>query len=493
MGRPLRVLFAAAEAAPFAKVGGLADVAGALPKALAGLGHDVRVVVPRYGAIDERRFPLTQRLDHVPVPMGDGTEPAAVLEGRLAERVPVYFVDNPRYFFREQVYGYPDDGERFVFYARAALAMLPFLNWQPDVIHANDWHTGLIPVWLKTVLRDEPSVRSSATVFTIHNLAYQGVFSSRLLRTAGLERVGPPVRAGVGEQHGVVNLMALGIRFADVITTVSETYAREIVTPEYGERLDALLRERQDRLYGILNGIDVETFDPTTDPHLAANFDQHRLDRRRQNKVAVQREVGLPEAPEVPLMGMVSRLADQKGFDILGDVVDHILDLGVQFVLLGTGEQHYHDLFRKIAAAYPRQAAVSLTFDLALAQRIYGGCDLFLMPSRYEPCGLGQMIAMRYGAVPVVRKTGGLADTVQDWDPAAGRGTGFVFERYDRWALFTAVVRALETLRYPDVWRRIQRNGMSCDFSWTRSAQQYERVYHEALAARRQGLGQSVG
>ncbi|MGH2351036.1 MAG: glycogen synthase, partial [Chloroflexota bacterium] len=283
-------------------------------------------------------------------------------------------------------------------------------------------------------------------------------------------------------------LMGRGILFADAITTVSEQYAREILTPEYGEKLDPLLRERQDRLFGILNGIDQEELDPRTDPHLPASFGVENLDRRALNKAALQREAGLPVDPQVPVVGMIGRLSSQKGLDILAPVVDALLHQPLQLIMLGTGDEHYHQLLRRVQEAHPHRAAVVIGFDTPLAQRIYGGSDAFLMPSRYEPCGLGQMIAMRYGSVPIVRATGGLATTVQDWDPRRGAGNGFSFQRYDGIDLFAAVIRALETYKYPDVWRRLQVAGMTSDFSWERSAVQYVQVYEVALRSKEQSV-----
>ena len=288
----------------------------------------------------------------------------------------------------------------------------------------------------------------------------------------------------MADLNEVVDLMGRGIYWADLVSTVSETYAQEILTPEYGERLDPLLRDRRDRLFGILNGIDYETTNPATDPHIAANYDHSTLESRIENKLALQREAKLPENPDVPLIGIISRLTDSKGFDILGDAIDHVLDLGVQFVLMGTGDQHYHDLFSRMVQQYPHQAAIFLTFNAPLAQRIYAGSDMFLMPSRFEPCGTSQLIAMHYGSVPIVRATGGLADTVQDYDPRTNQGTGFVFEAYDRWALFAALVRATETLQAPGLWRQIQLRGMSADFSWERSARKYVDLYRRAIASR---------
>jgi starch synthase len=278
--------------------------------------------------------------------------------------------------------------------------------------------------------------------------------------------------------------MSRGILFADVINTVSERYAQEILTPEYGERLDPLLRDRRDRLFGILNGLDYEEVNPATDPHISTRFDRSCLEQRQENKLALQREAKLFEDLDRPLLGVISRLTDSKGFDILGEAIDHILDLGIQIVLMGTGDQHYHELFSQMVKQYPGQAAIFFTFNTPLSRRIYAGSDMFLMPSRFEPCGTNQLVAMNYGSVPIVRATGGLADTVQDYDPHTGQGTGFVFQPYDRWALFAAIVRATEVFKHGDLWQQIQLRGMQSDFSWGRSARQYVDLYRRAIASR---------
>ncbi len=482
---PLRILLLAAEVAPFAKVGGLADVAGSLPKALHQLGHDVRVAMPRYAQVALDQFDLRHTGLSVTVPLDERRETVRILAGAI-NSVPVYFMDHPGYFERENVYGYPDDLERFILFCRSALEACRALDWRPQIIHCNDWHTAVVPNWLKTIYADDPFYAGTAAVYTIHNLQYQGVFSSRALRVAGLEEFGLIHHPETPDLNEVVDFMARGILFADVVTTVSPRYAQEILTPQYGERLDPVLRDRQERLFGILNGIDYEVYNPATDPHVLHHYDADTLDERVKNKLALQRQIGLPEDPEAPLLGMVSRLADQKGFDILADVIDHILDLGVHFVLLGMGDPHYHQVFAQIAQQYPDRAVACLRFDLPLGQRIYAGADMFLMPSRFEPCGLGQMIAMRYGCVPVARATGGLADTIEDFDPRTGRGTGFLFGPYDRWALFAAVVRALEAYKNPDTWRSIQRQGMAKDFTWGASARRYVELYGKALELRRQ-------
>lgn len=480
----LKILMLAAEATPFAKTGGLADVVGELPKAIRALGHDIRVAMPRYGRIDPQQFQLKEALAPFDVPVHRTVEKARLLQATIGSDVPVYMVDNERYFDRQGIYMYPDDADRFIFFCRAILEGIKLLEWVPDVIHCHDWHTAIVPNWLNTIYRDDPFFAQVATVYTIHNLAYQGIFGYRVLEVAGLDQWGFIYHPEMADLNEVVDLMARGIYSADLLNTVSESYAREILRPEFGERLDPMLRDRRDRLFGVLNGVDYETANPATDPHIATRFDMSSLDRRVENKAALQREAKLVEAVDTPLIGIISRLTDLKGLDILTDVVDHLLDLGIQLVVMGTGEQHYHELLSRMVGQYPGQMAVFFTFNAPLAQRIYAGSDMFLMPSRTEPCGTGQMIAMHYGSVPIVRAVGGLADTVQDYDPRTGLGTGFVFEVYDRWALFAAVVRAVETYRHQDAWRQLQLRGMKADFSWDRSARSYIELYHRARASR---------
>ncbi|MDE3090731.1 MAG: glycogen synthase, partial [Chloroflexota bacterium] len=345
--QPLKILMLSAEVFPFAKTGGLADVAGALPRALHALGHDVRVAMPRYGRIDPAHFNLQKALDPFPVPLDSASEDASVLEGKLGPDVPIYFVESKKFFDREGIYMYSDDAERFIFFSRAALEMLKRLNWQPDVIHCHDWHTALVPNWLRTLYASDPFFANTATVYTIHNIAYQGIFGYRVLEIAGLAPYGFIAHPGAApEVNQIFDFMARGILFADKINTVSETYARDIQTPEFGARLDPILRERKDRLSGILNGIDAERFDPARDSNIAQTFnvDPEGLDARAANKLALQKECGLPPAPDAPLLALVSRLTDQKGIDLVADTIDHVLDtLPVQFVVMGTGDQHYHD------------------------------------------------------------------------------------------------------------------------------------------------------
>jgi starch synthase len=482
--QPLKVLMLAAEAVPFAKTGGLADVAGALPKAIRALGHDFRVALPRYGRIDPAQFGLKEVLPAFPVPMNKHMEEAAIWQGTIGHDVPVYFVENAKYYDRDGIYMYPDDAERFVFFCRSAVEMLSRLGWCPDVIHCHDWHTAIVPNWLNTIYKDDPLFANTATLYTIHNLAYQGIFGHRVLEIAGIAEYGFMYHPEMADLTEVVDFMARGIFFADVINTVSERHAQEILTPEFGEKLDPLLRDRRDRLFGVLNGVDYEVFDPATDRYIVQNYDVSHLDKRAVNKQSLQREANLKEDEDIPIIGIISRLSDQKGFDILGDAIDHLLDLDLQFVLMGTGDPHYHEMFSRVAQTYAGKAAVFLTFNTELGQKMYAGSDMFLMPSRFEPCGLNQLIAMRYGSVPIVRAVGGLADTVEDFCPETGEGNGFSFEPHDRWALFAAVVRAIENYRYRETWQKLQVKGMTADFSWNASAVKYVDLYYRALAAR---------
>src|SRR6266496_695554 len=484
--QPLRILILAAEIVPFAKVGGLADVVGALPKALQALGHDVRLIMPCYRQVDPERFQLKTVLDAVPVKMGSFQVQVSVCEGVIGDHIPVYMIDAPRYFDRENIYGYTDDGERFILFCRAALEAIRALNWSPDIVHCNDWHTGIVPNWMHTVYHTDPLFANAATVYTIHNLAYQGIFGYRILEVAGVAANGF-LYPQIAELANVVDIMGRGILFADAITTVSERYAQEILTPTFGEKLDHLLRSRRNRLFGILNGVDYQENNPATDRYIQSNFDAQSLDKRAENKRALQEQVHLPAQPEAPLLAMISRLTDQKGFDMLAQIMQPLLAQGVQFVVLGIGDQHYHELFQNLAARYPEQVAIFLTFNTELAQRIYAGSDMFLMPSRFEPCGLGQLIAMRYGSVPIVRAVGGLADTVQEYDPRTGEGNGFTFTNYDPWELFAAIIRALELYRVEDIWRRLQQRGMAADHSWQASAMRFVEVYRNAIAFHKSG------
>jgi len=482
-GERLRILFIAAEGTPYVKTGGMADVIGALPRALSRMGHDVRVALPRYKAVDEERWGLRLVEAQVAVPMSHRSERVDVYETQQ-DGVRVYFIEAPDYFNRERISNYPDDGDRFILFSRAVMEFIRKGEWAPDVIHCHDWHTGVAPNWMKTIYRDDPVLKRAASVYTIHNLAYQGIFGYRILEVAGIAEEGFLYTEGA-DQSAMVDLMGRGIVFADVVSTVSPRYAAEILSEEYGERLDPLLRTRKDRLYGILNGIDTEQFNPATDTAIASNFDAFSLDQRPANKAALQRQFGLPVEARTPLVAIISRLNDQKGYDLLDLTLLPLLEQGVQLVVQGTGDLHYHQMVQKLAVRYPRQVAFQFTFANELSQRIYAGADLLLMPSHVEPCGSTQMLAMRYGCIPVVHRTGGLADTVQEFDPEAGSGNGFSFTGYEPFQLFAAVMRALEVYRFRDTWRDLMQRAMLADNSWDASAEQYVALYRRAIELQR--------
>jgi starch synthase len=474
----LRVLMCASEVVPFAKTGGLADVAGALPKALARLGHDVRIALPGYRGV-EAHAADARRVDSFEVPLGRKTVPVTVAATDALPGVLTYLIESPAHFHRADLYGEPDDAERFALFCRAILEFLRRNEWRPQLIHGNDWQTALLPVYLKTVYRADPALSPISTLHTIHNLAYQGVFDPFVLDRAGLDRSLFSVD-GL-EFYGLANFLKGALIFADLLSTVSDTYSKEIQTPEYGERLEGVLAKRRQDLFGVLNGLDYEDWDPATDGLIVANYDAADLSPKAAGKAALQQRFGLPQRPDVPLFGLVSRLATQKGLDVLTQALPHLLSLDVQFVLLGTGEPQYHALLSSLAEQYAGKMGLALEFDNTLAHRIYAGCDMFLMPSRYEPCGLGQMISLRYGTIPIVRRTGGLADTISDFNPGTGEGNGFSYQEHTAVALMGAIARALLTMKVVPAWSRLLQNAMAADFSWDRSARHYADLYQRAI------------
>lgn len=483
--RHYKVVFTAAEVSPFIKVGGLADVAGALPKALAAMGNEVRVVMPGYSGIGEN---VTTIMDF-PVIMGERKETAIIREGKIEARlergikdVPVYFIDNYQYFRRENIYAYQDDAERFTFFCKALLELLPKINFQPDIVHCNDWHTGPIPFLIKEKYRDG-FYKNTATIFTIHNLRYQGRFGKDILRflEVGNEYFHPDSL----EFYGDVSFMKAGILYSDIINTVSKRYTQEIKTPEFGEGMDGILRKRAADLYGIVNGINIHEFDPVTDPRIYKNYSADEPEDKKENKYALQREMRLPII-DIPVIGVVSRLVDQKGIDLILQAIDELMKLDIQLVILGAGDPYYEGALSDIKGRYPEKMGLFIGFNGILAQKIYAGADMFLMPSRFEPCGLGQLISMRYGTVPVVRATGGLADTVIDYNFETGNGSGFVFENYDAGAMINTLKRALKLYNeYPQRWHRLVKHIMKLDFSWYKAGSEYIELYEEAISRKK--------
>ncbi len=476
MAESLKILFLSAEVAPFAKTGGLGDIGGSLPKALRAMGHDVRVMMPAYKNIETGYpgvEPMPIRLD---VPTNFGDMPAGVFQGNLPDSdVPIYFIAEWHLFNRPTLYGYWDDPYRFAFFSRAALALTVALDWKPNVLHAHDWHTAPAITWLSTAGQGYEHFRGIPSVFTIHNLAHQGKASWDIFDYLGIQ-----THSLTEEAYGEVNFMARGIYHATMVNTVSPTYAREITTPEGGAGMDGLLRHRQYDLHGILNGLDYKEWDPATDKRLAANFSVDEMNGRLQNRRVLQERSNLPVRDDIPLVAMISRLDWQKGLDITGHVIHQLmngLSGEAQFIVLGTGEAHYEQMFAHLAGYHQGKMTAFLDYNAGFAPLIYAGSDIFLMPSLFEPCGLGQLIAMRYGSVPVVRATGGLADTVQDGI------NGFTFNDYSADAFWQALQRAIYIYNTDKAsWQSVQHNGMMADFSWQKSGLGYQQLYEWALA-----------
>jgi len=465
----MKILFIASEAFPLAKVGGLADVTSSLAIALHDLGHEPYLILPRYGSI---RIPVQDvRRGNFVVSFMGHSEQVALKMTRLKKRIPVYLVENDDYFGTEEIYT-QDELKRFLFFSLSIPAIISQLDLHPDIIHCHDWHTSLVPLGLKQAKISLPGI------FTIHNLAYQGPFDQQFFLDSGLPHVWQeyiPVNA----PRPSLNFMSQGILLADIVTTVSPTYASEILTPQYGEGLEQLLNYRRNELYGIVNGIDYDEYNPATDSYLERNYDSTTIERRADNKLALQRKSGLPQNSDIPLFGMVSRLEEQKGIDLLLQAIEpFITETRAQLVILGEGRERYHKLLAEAALKYPERLAAIIARDEQLARLIYGGSDIFLMPSRFEPCGLGQLIAMRYGAIPVVRHTGGLADTVKD--VAEGNGNGFVFQNYTVPGMLEAIKRAEESFYHQAEWQNLMRHNMKLDFSWKASARKYEEIYLRA-------------
>jgi starch synthase len=487
MARKLKILIASSEVAPFAKTGGLADVTGALPKALERLGHEVRVILPKYAMVDRGSFPQVKVLDRLSLPVSDRSVDSALYETKLGQGIPVYILANDSYYNRPELYrtsegDYPDNAERFIYFSKAVPEVAKRMGFQPDCIHCNDWQTGLVPLFLRTLYRDDPFFARTGTLFTVHNLAYQGIFWHYDWPMLGIEwEYFTP--EGI-EFFGHINLLKAGIVYAQIINTVSKTYSQEIQTPEFGHGLDGILRARGRDLFGIVNGIDYEDWSPSVDKWIAAHYDDRRLEGKVTCKKDLLQEFGLPVHSDWPILGVISRLASQKGFDLLADIMEDLLERDLFFILLGTGDQVYHDLFEGIAKRFPEKAGICLGFDNCLAHKIEAGSDMFLMPSRYEPCGLNQLYSLKYGTIPIVRSTGGLADTIRNYNPRTRKGNGFSFKEYSSAKLLHAIDRALSLYGDRRKWKTLMRSAMREDYSWDVSAQQYLELYKKAQRKR---------
>ena len=466
----LNILFAATEVVPYVKTGGLADVAGALPKALAKLGHKVGIVMPRYNldTIATAGEPTPIELE---VPFDFGVRRSAVYVDHAGE-VPVYFIDAPEYFSRANLYGETDDAERFAYFSRAVLELARCFGEPLDLIHLNDWMTGFVPAYLKTHYAGDTAFAKTKTLFTIHNMAFHGLFDPGLLPKLGLPATLYKTKGGL-EFYSRASALKAGLVFSDALSTVSPQYSREIQTPEFGERFDGLLRERSSDLLGILNGVDYEEWNPGNDGYIAAPFSTDDLSGKRVCKHDLLRSFGLPQNPDRPLIGCISRLSDQKGFDLILDIADQMLAEGAAFILLGSGEKAYERAFHSLRRAWPLQVGVHVGFSNELAHKIEAGSDMFLMPSRFEPCGLNQMYSLRYGTVPIVHGVGGLEDTIQSFDRATGAGNGFKFYEHHSAGLLEKICEALALYAETDLWRSLMLNGMRADHSWGASARRY--------------------
>ncbi len=481
----MHIVFAASECVPFSKTGGLADVVGALPSALSRLGHRATVYLPRY---KQTKLPQSRTVvQSITVPFDDRYRFCSVLDGGEHSGVQFYFIDYPQYFERDALYGtplgdYSDNAERFALYSRAVLEATKILG-VPDVFHCHDWQSALVPILLRTLYGEDPAFPNAASVFTIHNMGYQGLFPPDTLPLLMLPW--DLFTIDKLEFFGKVNFLKGALVFSDYVTTVSKKYSQEIQTSEYGFGLEGVLRGRASTVTGILNGVDYAEWSPETDKFILARYSPNDLDGKAQCKQDLLAQFGVTGAdPTLPVIGIVSRFAAQKGFDLISHVADRLAREDMIVVALGTGDKIYEDLFRRLNKAYPQKFAIKIAYDNVVAHKIEAGADMFLMPSRYEPCGLNQIYSLKYGTVPVVRATGGLDDTIEPWDARSGRGTGFKFTEYTGEALLSTIRAALQAYRDQASWKKLMRNGMSRDFSWNASAQEYVKVYERAREQR---------
>lgn len=481
----MKVLFVTAECWPFAKTGGLGDVSYALPKALKKEGVDVRVIMPKYVNIPKYLKDKMKKVSLFNVNVGWRNQYCCLLELEL-DGIKFYFIDNEYYFKRDgeyaYLYGYEDDAERFTFFSNAVLEALKKIDFYPDIMNLNDWHTGMIPVLLKENYENDSRYSDIKTMYTIHNLQYQGVFSNKNVDDV-LSIPRSYLDEGHIEYYGGINFMKAGIVYSDKVNTVSPTYAQEIQTSYYGESLDGLIRYNSHKLKGIVNGIDYEINNPATDKNIVCNYDIKSIDKKINNKLELQKILGLEVNPDIPMIGIVSRLVSQKGLDLLSYMMPEIIDQDMQLVVLGTGEEQYQSMLNYYAGKYPNKIAAILSFDAALAQQIYASSDMFLMPSLFEPCGIGQMIAMRYGSIPIVRETGGLKDTVIPYNKYTGEGNGFSFANYNAHEMFYCIKSAIDVYKNnKDSWNNLVKSAMNTDSSWHKSAKEYLETYKEIIA-----------
>ncbi len=480
----MKVLIASPEIYPFVKTGGLADVTGALPKALKKLGIDVRVILPKHKGIEEQGFPMRYKNRKIACQVSQSFVDGEIVESEY-DGITAYLVEKDEYYYRDYLYSTPDgdyldNAERFIFFSKSILEAMKVVDFIPDVLHCNDWETSLAPVFLKTNCKDDPLLNKVSTLLTIHNLGYQGIFwhYDMHLLNVGWEYFTPDYL----EFFGHINFLKGGIVFSDILNTVSRQYSNEIQTHEFGCGLDGILQTRRKDLFGIINGIDYEEWNPEKDQYIPARYNAEDLANKKLCKGALQEAYGLPVQENIPLIATISRLADQKGFDLIASSMEEMLAIGAQYVVLGTGERKYHDLFTQLSRQFPKSFAVRIAYDNKLAHLIEAGADMFLMPSRYEPCGLNQLYSLKYGTVPIVRGVGGLEDTIIDYTKSPDTGTGFKFHEYAKDAMLDATKRAIGTYQNQSTWQSLVKRCMGEDFSWEKSAKEYVELYKKAIA-----------
>lgn len=476
----LNIIIIAAEVAPFSKAGGLGDVARSLPKALKRRGHNVTVITPLHGIIDIKKHGIKKIGNDIPFEISKKkTAQFDYWKGYLMHGLPVYFIDKKEYFSSlKTIYNAKKTNERFFFFDLAAIKLIELLNIAPDIIHCNDWHTGLIPHFVKKRFKKSENLNNAAMVYTIHNLAFQSGHAKE-----GEEDDGYSKLPEFNNEKGIkkINFAKRAIINSDIINTVSEQYAKEIMTKKFGEDLNRILKNREDRVFGIVNGIDYDIFNPKKDPEIKQNYDHRSLDKKIINKLDLQKKFSIPQNKNIPLIGIVTRITEQKGFDLLMQISDDVLKQNVQLTIAGSGDKKYESFFKKLAKKYPDKVGAHLEFSTEKASQIYAGSDIFLMPSRFEPCGLGQLISLRYGSVPVVHAVGGLVDTIVDYNPKTGEGNGFVFNEYSPRQFLIALVRAIETFQHEKIWNNLVRAGMKQSHSWEIPAEKYEKLFNKAI------------
>ncbi|MFH0853508.1 MAG: glycogen synthase [bacterium] len=489
MKKKLRILSVSAEVAPYAKTGGLADVASALPKELASQGHQVALIMPFYNFMKAQQIATISAMSAFRVSVGKSSYSAKIIKAEFSPNISIFFVCNHELFGKHsRLYGYKDDNQRFIFFNKAVFKFITNHSFKPNLIHCHDWHSGLIPNYIKRGAKNDPALRSIATVYTIHNLPFQsGTDWWKIPAKKKDDGRGAPSEKSDEIQY--INFAKRAILNADIINTVSERYAEEILTPYFGQELDYYLRRRKADVYGIVNGIDYTVYNPVYDKNISANYDWNQLDKKKTNKLALQKRVGLDTKADAPLIGMVNRLSEQKGFDLVQKLAPVLMKMQLQLVVVGSGHREYVSFFKKLARKYPKRVGFYSPFTEELGSLVYAGSDMFLMPSRYEPCGVSQMISLRYGSVPIVRETGGLSDTITNFNPKTHKGIGFVFSSYTKEGLLIAITRALETYKYQRTWEHLTWRAMKTSYSWEVPAKKYVLLYRLALKRLRKRKG----